>query len=503
MKQEQQKKIHKLLLDSALIDYSDNQEVDKFIAQLQQFDKLELLGVYTSSSIIENIIASNPIVLSNAQENGLEQGLEQTWVDNVERNNFTITPSQSTSHSFHSPQALYYLNIFGVLQKIKHENKLVSKPYQKGIDKCLNALNYNEDKDKIISLKNRYNSYSFNFNGAKKIFNNLEIEQLDKSVQNDWYLYKLGESYSLSKDDIKKLNMNMHIEHFNLEQAIKIIGLISTTSKSFHDKVENFYSFKKHFKNTFEKENSVVQFCKLFFKNVARYEMNSFTSSKAFKSEFVNIEGEVEPIYITYSKKFIDFLGVNLQDDSYHQLKNLLINTFPTNQILALSKENLFSIQWADLINKHHMIETSQLSGDSSKLFVLLDKNKPLFAYAQEHNMNKTQLFYSLISSPIKDEDLHLIIKNNLNYLSSSDFNFNVKDKEHSAYHLLKNDHFATFDELMRVGFDLTLVNRDGKNLMEQLKSKKKYQPFSIILEQFTLEQSISETQDTKRKIKI
>jgi hypothetical protein len=499
MKQEIQNKIHKLLLDSAMIDYTNKDEVEAFIASLNQFNKLELLGVYTSNRIIDSIVASKPVYLLTEKDNNMEQ----TFVDSNDRANFTMMPAQSRSENTLPVQGeLFYLNIFGALQKMKYERVANQNLYDKGIDKCLKLLNYVEEKDKIVSIKNRFNSYSFTFKGAKNLFEKMDIEQLDNSVKNDWHLYRIGSNYSIHDNEIQKLKNNMNVEFFNLEQGLKIIHVIDVSSREFHHKVENIYHFKEHFKKVFENENSVVQFSKLFFKNVARYDINSFISPSAFKSHIVQIKDTFDEVNITYTKKFIEFLNVNFKENSHHQIKNFFINTFPTNQIRALIQENILSLSWGDLVKKNSL-EILHASDDISQLLSSLDIKEPLFLYAQNNNIDKKVLFASLITSVIKEDDLHMIIKNNLNYLSKEDFNFHLNEKEHSAYNLLKNNHYATFDELMRVGFDLNLVNREGKNLMAQLQSKKKYQPFSIILEQYMLENSVLDNQDSKKRIKI
>lgn len=496
MKQDRQNKINKLLLDSILIDYNDNHEVDKFISELSIFEKNELLGVFTSNQIIEQLASTQSIYLHT--EKKIDE--ENLFSDELESNNFNSLKATAYHTDSFRNNSLYYMNIFGVLQKIKLSDS--SQKNNKAIDKCLQALNYSEDKDRIISLKNGLNSYSFNFKGARRLFESIDINELDKSVQNDWYLYDLGNVYSFNEADIKKLNDKLHPDYFNLEQALRILKMVNSTSHSFVAQIEKLYQFKNHFKPILDKENSVLQFAQMFLKNNLRHYINVATTSKLLKPYYVKVEKEVDTINISHTKAFIDFLNIDLTQNSFHQIKNLLINEFPLNQVLALEKEKLISTSWEDIIS-HNEFKILKVGLDTSDLLLMLDKKEPLFSYCEDKNLNKKQIFYYLIHSDIKDEQLHKIIKNNLAFLTPSDFNFTIKEKEHSAYTLLKKDYFATFDELMRVGFDIELTNREGKNLIEQLQSKKKYHPFAVILEQYRLEQEVQNSDINRKRIKI
>ena len=63
MKQEKNKKIYKLLLDSALIDFTSNEDVQSFIEELRFFTKEELLSIYVSNSLIDKILSHKPVSL--------------------------------------------------------------------------------------------------------------------------------------------------------------------------------------------------------------------------------------------------------------------------------------------------------------------------------------------------------------------------------------------------------------------------------------------------------
>lgn len=495
MKQEKNKKIYKLLLDSALIDFTSNEDVQSFIEELRFFTKEELLSIYVSNSLIDKILSHKPVSLLPQNEPlEIEDLLDE---HSNERKNFQQLFMSDNDSSSKGYKVDYFMNIFGVLERRKRDLIVYSEQHQKGINKCLKSLNYLPEKDKIITLKNRYNNYGFDSEGARYLWDNVTLEQLHPRVKNDWLLFRLGNGYSVNPSDLDKMKQDLDIQYFNLEHALRLANSILYNNHTFQASVEKLGLFKDYFKTVFNKENSIVKFCQLFLKNnnplVDVKQPALLKPKKVLVSRYV--DNNQICVDISYIKEFIDILGVNLTQQEYPKLKQLLFEKFNCYQTLALMKEGLMHFSWNELIEQNHF-NIIKKSHEFENFLLTLDKKEALFSYAQKHDINKKILFASLLQCDLKDEVLVKIIKNNKNYLISEDFNITIKDKEHVGYYLLKKDCFASFDELMRIGYNFTLLNRDGKNLIAQLEGKKKYQPFVIILEQFKLENIIEQPID-------